>query len=78
MQFEKPSVNLFSFNNPYGACPICGGLGLIDGIDPDLVIPNKTLSVFEGAVTCWRGQKLSVEENILSEKQQNGFPSPCY
>ena len=75
MQFEKPSVNLFSFNNPYGACPTCGGLGLIDGIDPDLVIPNKTLSVFEGAVACWRGQKLSEWKNYFIRKATKiGFP----
>ena len=79
MQFEKPSVNLFSFNNPYGACPTCGGLGLIDGIDPDLVIPNKTLSVFEGAVACWRGQNCQSGRIILVEKQQKlDSPSPCY
>lgn len=59
IHFEEPSVNLFSFNNPYGACPSCGGTGMVEGIDPELVIPNPTLSVFEGAVACWHGDKLS-------------------
>lgn len=58
IKFEEPSINLFSFNNPYGACPICGGTGIVDGIDPDLVIPDTSLSVFEGAVACWHGEKL--------------------
>ena len=56
--FEEPSLNLFSFNNPYGACPTCGGTGMVEGVDPDLVIPNSSLSVFEGAVACWHGDKL--------------------
>jgi len=57
--FEKPDVNLFSFNNPYGACRRCEGFGTILGIDEDLVIPNKSLSVYEDAVVCWKGEKLS-------------------
>lgn len=56
--FEEPSVNLFSFNNPYGACKACLGTGMIEGVDPDLVIPNKNLSVAEGAVACWHGDVL--------------------
>ncbi len=56
--FEEPVPNLFSFNNPYGACPECEGFGQVLGIDEDLVIPNKTLSVYEGAVVCWRGEKM--------------------
>jgi excinuclease ABC subunit A len=58
--FEEPSPNLFSFNNPYGACPTCEGFGQVLGIDPDLVIPDKRLSVYEGAVVCWRGEKMSL------------------
>ncbi len=56
--FEEPAPNLFSFNNPYGACPECEGFGQVLGIDEDLVIPDKTLSVYEGAVVCWRGEKM--------------------
>lgn len=58
MTFEEPVPNLFSFNNPYGACPQCEGFGMVLGIDEDLVIPNKNLSVYEGAVACWRGEKM--------------------
>ena len=56
--FEEPVPNLFSFNNPYGACPTCEGFSLVLGIDPDLVIPDKRLSVYEGAVAPWKGEKL--------------------
>ena len=59
MKFEEPSPNLFSFNNPYGACPQCEGFGQVLGIDEDLVIPDRRLSVYEGAVVCWRGEKMS-------------------
>lgn len=58
MRFEEPTPNLFSFNNPLGACPVCEGFGQVLGIDPDLVIPNKTLSVYEGAVAPWKGEKM--------------------
>ena len=57
--FEEPSVNLLSFNNPYGACSECEGFGSIIGIDPELVIPNPSLSVFENAIACWKGETLS-------------------
>ena len=56
--FEEPSVNLFSFNNPFGACRTCDGFGRVLGIDPDLVIPDKSLSVYEGAVAPWRSQSM--------------------
>ena len=56
--FEQPVPNLFSFNNPYGACPTCEGFGQVLGIDKDLVIPDQRLSVFEGAVAPWKGEKL--------------------
>ncbi len=56
--FEEPSANFFSFNNPYGACKRCEGFGSVLGIDEDLVIPNKNLSVFEGAIAPWRGEKM--------------------
>ncbi len=56
--FEEPVPNLFSFNNPYGACPTCEGFSQILGIDADLIIPDKQLSVYEGAVAPWKGEKL--------------------
>ena len=56
--FEEPSVNLFSFNNPFGACRTCEGFGRVLGIDPDLVIPDKSLSVYEGAVAPWRSHSM--------------------
>jgi excinuclease ABC subunit A len=59
MQFEEPSVNFFSFNNPYGACKTCEGFGKILGIDENLVIPDKSLSVYEGAVAPWRSESMS-------------------
>ncbi len=62
MQFEEPSVNLFTFNNPYGACKTCEGFGQVLGIDPDLVIPDKSLSVYEGAVAPWRSDASMQEE----------------
>lgn len=65
MTFEEPTPNLFSFNNPYGACPQCEGFGMVLGIDEDLVIPDKSLSVYEGAVACWRGEKMSEWQNAF-------------
>lgn len=59
MQFTEPSVNFFSFNNPYGACQTCEGLGRVLGIDEDLVFPDKSLSVYEGAIAPWRGDVMS-------------------
>ena len=58
MKFEDPTENLFAFNTPAGACPECEGFGRVIGIDEDLVIPNKALSVYDGAVMCWRGEKM--------------------
>lgn len=65
IDFKKPSVNMFSFNNPYGACPRCEGFGSTLGIDPDLVIPDKSLSVYEDAVVCWKTEKMSEYKNRL-------------
>lgn len=56
--FEEPSPNFFSFNNPYGACKRCEGYGRIIGIDPDLVVPDKSRSVYDGAIAPWRGEKM--------------------
>jgi excinuclease ABC subunit A len=58
IKFEEPVPNLFSFNNPFGACPVCEGFSQVLGIDEDLVIPNKALSVYEGAVAAWKGEKM--------------------
>lgn len=58
MQFEEPVPNLFSFNNPFGACPTCEGFSQVLGIDADLVIPDRRLSVYDGAVAPWKGEKL--------------------
>lgn len=59
MLFEEPSDLMFSFNTPYGACPTCEGFGKVMGIDEDLVVPDKTRSVYDGAVVCWKGEKMS-------------------
>ncbi|MCB0738091.1 MAG: excinuclease ABC subunit UvrA [Bacteroidetes bacterium] len=58
IKFEEPSVNLFTFNNPYGACKTCEGFGTVIGIDEDKVVPDKSLSVYENAVACWKGEKM--------------------
>ena len=57
IKFEDPSINMFAFNNPLGACKKCEGFGSIIGIDPDLVIPNPSLSVYDEAIACWKGEK---------------------
>ncbi len=73
--FEKPSVNLFTFNNPYGACKSCEGFGSVIGIDPDLVIPNKRLSVFEGAIAPWKGDKMGEwREQLVNTAYKFDFP----
>ncbi len=73
--FEKPSVNLFTFNNPYGACRSCEGFGSVIGIDPDLVVPNKRLSVFEGAIAPWKGEKMGEWKNqLVSNAYKFDFP----
>ena len=65
MTFEIPSVNMFAFNNPFGACPTCQGFGNVTGIDPDLVFPNQSLSIYDNAVACWRGEKMSEWKDAL-------------
>ncbi len=80
MQFEEPVPNLFSFNNPFGACPTCEGFSLVLGIDPDLVIPDRRLSVYDGAVAPWKGEILDWwrQNFVKGAKQFNpigiGFP----
>src|SRR5690606_9183363 len=75
IQFEEPVPNLFSFNNPYGACPTCEGFGQVLGIDRDLVIPDKRLSVFEGAIAPWRGEKMGeYKEALIKSSRKFNFP----
>lgn len=73
--FQEPTDMMFSFNNPIGACPVCEGFGKVIGIDENLVIPNKSLSVYEGAVICWKGDKMGewLREFIHSSARYN-FP----
>jgi len=63
--FEEPTEHLFAFNSPLGACPKCEGFGSVIGIDEDLVIPNKNLSIYEDAIACWKGEKLREWKDIL-------------
>ncbi len=73
--FEEPSVNLFSFNNSYGACPRCEGFGSVIGIDEDLVIPDKSLSVYDGAVAPWRGETMQEYKHAFVRKAvMHDFP----
>ena len=75
IEFEEPSEQMFSFNSPIGACPDCEGFGRIVGIDEDLVIPNKTLSVYDGAVFCWRGDKMGEwKTEFCRRAPQDDFP----
>ena len=73
--FEKPNPNFFSFNNPYGACPTCQGYGSVIGIDENLVVPNKLLSIYEDAVVCWRGDKMQEwKMHFIRQATSLGFP----
>lgn len=75
IQFEEPSPNLFSFNNPYGACPVCEGFSMVLGIDEDLVIPDKRLSVYESGVAPWKGEKLGKwREAFVKAARHFNFP----
>ncbi len=75
IEFEVPSEHMFTFNNPVGACPECEGFGNVIGIDEDLVIPNKSLSVFEDAIACWKGDKMKVwKERLIHSAHQFNFP----
>jgi excinuclease ABC subunit A len=65
IEFEEPSLHFFSFNNPVGACKTCEGFGSVIGIDKDLVIPNKNLSVYEDAIVCWKGEKMNEWKEVL-------------
>jgi len=75
MDFDEPSPNLFSFNNPYGACPTCEGYSQVLGIDENLVIPNTNLSVYDGGVAPWKGEKLVWwKDQFIKEAGKAGFP----
>jgi len=75
IRFEEPIPNLFSFNNPFGACPTCEGFSQILGIDPELVIPDKRLSVYEGAIAPWKGEKLGLwKEQFIKAAKKFSFP----
>lgn len=75
IKFEEPDVNFFTFNNPIGACKTCEGFGSIIGIDPDLVIPNKSLSVYDSAVACWNGETMSYyKKQLLKNAHKFNFP----
>ena len=75
MTFEEPTDNLFSFNSPVGACPECQGFGKIIGIDEHLVIPNTSLSVYDGCVVCWHGEKMKMwKEEFCRRAAQDDFP----
>ena len=73
--FRKPDEYLFSFNSPLGACPVCGGLGKIVGISEDLVVPDKTRSIYDGAIACWRGEKMSwFKDQLIKNSERLGIP----
>lgn len=73
--FEEPSVNLFAFNNPVGACKTCEGFGSIIGIDENLVIPNRKLSIYQDAVVCWRGERMSEwKDQLIYNAKKFDFP----
>ncbi|MDR1504301.1 MAG: excinuclease ABC subunit UvrA [Prevotella sp.] len=75
IQFEEPSDLMFSFNSPVGACPVCEGFGRVMGIDEDLVVPNKSLSVYEDAVVCWKGEKMSEwKMEFIHAASKHNFP----
>ena len=73
--FRKPDEYLFSFNSPLGACPVCGGLGKIVGVSEDLVVPDKTKSIYDGAIACWRGDKMVwFKDQLVKNAERYGIP----
>ena len=81
VSFLEPNPHLFTFNNPYGACPVCNGFGNIIGIDADLVIPNSSLSVYENAIFPWRGESMSwYRDQLVNKAHHFDFPvhTPYY
>lgn len=79
--FMEPTEHLFDFNSPLGACPTCGGYGNVIGIDPDLVVPDKTKTIYEGAIACWKGEKMGLwNEALIYAADKFDFPihTPFY
>lgn len=75
ISFSRPDEYLFSFNSPLGACPVCGGLGKIIGISEDLVVPDKSRSIYDGAIACWRGEKMGwFRDHIVRNAPKYGLP----
>lgn len=75
MTFREPDEYMFSFNSPLGACSVCGGLGKIIGISEDLVVPDKTKSIYDGAIACWRGEKMGwFKDRLVSVADKYGIP----
>lgn len=73
--FIEPEEQLFDFNSPLGACTTCGGFGNVIGIDPDLVVPDKSLSIYQGAIACWHGEKMSQwNDELVYNADKFGFP----
>ena len=79
--FMEPTEHLFDFNSPLGACPTCGGYGNVIGINPDLVVPDKTKTIYEGAIACWKGEKMGLwNEALIYAADKFDFPihTPYY
>ncbi|HXP50447.1 MAG TPA: excinuclease ABC subunit A, partial [Bacteroidia bacterium] len=75
MKFEEPSAHFFSFNNPVGACKRCEGFGSVIDIDEDLVVPDKSLSLYEDAIVCWKGEKMSWwKDQVIAHARKANFP----
>ena len=75
MTFRKPDEYMFSFNSPLGACPVCGGLGKIIGVSEDLVVPDKTKSIYDGAIACWKGEKMGwFKDHLVNVAGKYGIP----
>ena len=75
MEFSRPDEYMFSFNSPLGACPVCGGLGQIIGISEDLVIPDKSKTIYDGAIACWRGDKMGwFRDQLVRNSERYGIP----
>ena len=75
IEFAKPDEYLFSFNSPLGACPVCGGLGQIIGISEDLVVPDKSKTIYDGAIACWRGDKMGwFKDQLVRNSAKYGIP----
>ena len=73
--FEEPNDQMFSFNSPIGACPVCEGFGKVIGIDEHLVVPNRSLSVYDGAIVCWRGEKMGEwKDMVIRNAEKAGLP----